>query len=184
MRYPFATIAPLLAHMTAREVGDALGLHSTTIRAWRLRDSDITEDHADALATMLHMHPSEIWSDWQADTTKPCEHCGEPYVPGKPWQRFCAAECRTAAYNDTRRPRQAKALREKYQTDPDARAAMRARSAAYQARYREQLNAAERRRYQANAERERERRRARYWADPEKYREAERQRRARRQETA
>jgi len=184
MRYPFATIAPLLAHMTAREVAEHVDVSADAVRAWRLRGGSISEENADRLATALHIHPAEIWEDWQADVKRTCEHCAEPYVPGKPWQRFCGAPCRFAAYKGTRRPRQAAALRAKYQTDADARAAMRARSAEYQARYREQLNAAERRRYQANAERERERRRARYWADPEKYREAERLRRARRQETA
>jgi hypothetical protein len=184
MRYPFATIAPLLAHMTAREVAEHVDVSDNAVRAWRARDSTITEENADRLATALHVHPAEIWPNWQADVTKPCERCSTRFVPGKPWQRFCGASCRAAAYHATRRPRQAAAARAKYQSDPDARAAMRARSAEYQARYREQLNAAERRRYQANAERERERRRARYWADPEKYREAERLRRARRQETA
>lgn len=182
-RYPFAAIAPLVADMTAAEVADAAHVTTRTVVRWR-GGATIEETHADRLATALHRHPAEIWDDWHADVTRTCDHCETVFVPVKSWQRFCGVECRHAAYVEKRRPKQAAALRVKYQTDADARAAMRARSAAYQARYREQLNAAERRRYQANLEAERERRRARYWADPERYRQAERQRRARRQESA
>lgn len=34
--------------------------------------------------------------------TKPCEHCGQPFKPGKPWQRFGNAKCRDAYHNERR----------------------------------------------------------------------------------
>lgn len=125
MRYPFATIAPLLAHMTAREVAELVDVQPDTVRAWRARGSTISEANADRLATHLHLHPAEVWPEWHADIQRACEHCGATFVPAinSPRIKYCTRTCRERAYNATRAAYKAAWVRERYWADAEFRAA-------------------------------------------------------------
>jgi len=130
MRYPFAPIEPLLAHMTAAEIADIIGVKPGTVRVCRARGSSLSEQSADLLATALHIHPAEIWPDWQADLFQPCAACSTPFVPNKPWQRFCSTPCRWATRDKARR---AETERERYWRDEQKRERKRAAAAEYTA---------------------------------------------------
>ena len=113
MRYPFATIAPLLGSRSSSEVARLAGVQQRSVARWRQDGATISEEHADRLATALHVHPSEVWADWQDDLKRPCAECGEAFLPAymQPRQRFCGKRCRQREW-----------ARRTYQTDEEFRA--------------------------------------------------------------
>lgn len=125
-RYPYAPIAPLLEHLTARQIGDLLGgVPANTVQRWCARPSStITERHADILATHLGAHPKRIWPEWHQDLERRCAHCDSVFVPRPHGTRakYCSRRCREAVYNAERRQYKADWARDRYQNDPEYRA--------------------------------------------------------------
>lgn len=124
-RYPYAPIAPLLEHLTARQIGELIDTPTPTIQRWRARPvSTIPEETADALATRLGVHPATVWDDWTDADTRPCAHCDTVFVPRPHGTRakYCSRRCREAVYNAERRRYKADWARDRYQNDPEYRA--------------------------------------------------------------
>lgn len=150
-RYPFSTIAPLLADMTTSDVAQVAGVSVACVGGWRRRDSDatITEDQADRLATHLAMHPAEIWPEWQADITGVCDDCGSRFVRVRRDQRFCSTPCRIRCHNREYATAKRESRRRRYRQDPAARERYKQNRRRYYAENGEYERARERRRYQA-----------------------------------
>ena len=141
-RYP---LEPFFA-LTGWTLSDVQDIVACNGSEWRKRKAEgLTEQAADRVACAAGFAPLNIWPDFGMD---PCEECGEPYPPSHPRRRFCSVRC--ADRNGKRR---------RYRTDPATRARKLARKAAYNDDCRDYKNAAERRRYWSDPERERARKR-------------------------
>lgn len=60
--------------------------------------------------TASPMH-SEAQGASQAQGSKPCDQCGTPFVPKRPWTRFCRTKCRND-WHSAMRPEAVKEARE------------------------------------------------------------------------
>lgn len=150
-----------LTGWTLSQVQDVAPCNGTE---WRTRKQEgVTEFVADRIACAAGLHPHEVWPEMLDHAleaaAKACaaDDCSDDFVPTDARQRFCSKRCKSRAWQQRQR-----------------------RDAAYRKRE------AERRRgyYAESAEYERRREQRRYWANPERYRAARRDRYRREQQGA
>lgn len=152
MTYPLAPLAEAMG-LSEDKAYKALGINRKTKTVRRIRGEGMTADEADRFAVKAGFMPWEIWPDWTVELTGvgmvPCGSCGELFDAYRPGHRYCSTTCR-------RREQQ-----RRYRTSPRVAEANRANRRAY---------------YAACGAYERAREHRKYWADPEKARQRKRAR--------
>lgn len=156
-------LEPLLALTRSRETGlrmnymelsKLLNVSRDAVQQWSVHG--IPDKRLEEVAVAVGFDPYNVWpellDDLIAEQSKPCENCQEPFVPTNRRMRFCSTNCRTNAWH-----------RANYARNE----AVRERRKAYRADY-----------YAQAGEYERKRERARYWSDPEAFRQRARDARA------
>ena len=160
VRYPVEPLAELM-RMAPGTALSRMGVSGSTAKQYRTEG--VSWRVADRLAHCAGYHPAEVWPEWTDDqieaTKSECaaEDCAERFLPSNARQRFCSSRCRSRV-SARRRSR-----------DPEVRAR--------RAEVRRRL-------YEESAEYEKRREAARYWADPERWRAARRDRYRRQKEAA
>lgn len=150
-RYPLQPLADLVGCPLA-ELGRRLGVSGSTWRNYR--DRGVSFDVADRLATRAGFHPANVWPEWTDALVEGCEQpCAAPdcdvrFVPTRAGHVYCSATCRRRI-----------AKRRELAT-PTGAARNRERRRRYYAENRQYEIGREARRYWADPERARERKRA------------------------
>lgn len=161
-RYP---LEPLLHAAGIGEYGltRLLGVSGSTLIAYRERG--LLVKAADRLAVRLHLHPAEVWPTWNEDALedfgKDCDECGRRFFAAQRNYRFCGGPCRTKWWNRESKRRAWARL------DAERKERRLQQMREYRRSCRAALSVKRRARYAANAEVERARERARYWAKRE-----------------
>lgn len=178
-RYPLGPLAELL-RMSVSAVAHGANVSGTTFKDARCHG--MSQVVAERVAVAHGVPPYVVWPEMldhniEASSAE-CVECGESFVPSRKSHVYCSDKCRHRKHSRER-------MRRKYQTDPV---------------FREERKAANRRHYRETAEYRKayqrrhywetgfgERRKERYWSDPEyRQRRIEQQRayRARKREEA
>lgn len=117
---------------------------------------------ADRAANRCGFHPAEVWPEWVEEAlealSRHCSECGRRFVPAQSNHRFCTAPCRERWWGRESKRRQWQRL------DAEAKERRLQQMRDYRRECAAALSAKRRARYAANAEVERARERARYWA--------------------
>jgi hypothetical protein len=141
----------------------AVGMSGSTQQDARCHG--VTSRVAERLAIEAGLHPYNVWPDMAdhdlIDTQIPCVECETPFTPTRKGHVYCTTKCRNRRHSRER-------MRRLYQTDPDHRARRLAGRRALYAECADYEKARQRRYYYSSGEADR--RRERYWSDPE-YRE-------------
>jgi len=152
-RYPIEPLLELLAEqgVSLHKATEILGMSGSNLKAARTRG--LLVKAADRCALRAGFHPAEVWPSWVEDALveamKPCEACGEAFLPARRNVRFCSQRCRRLVQQ--RRYRQRPEVQERNRA---------ARRAAYR-QTAEYERARQRRYYAENRERIQARRTAR-----------------------
>lgn len=106
--------------LTHNESARTLGVSGSTWQNYMCHG--VNREAAERIADKLGVHPYELWPDMVDHDAgvKPCEECGQPFIPNTTRQRFCDRNCAVRQW-----------MRNRYQSDPDWRARDIARSRAY-----------------------------------------------------
>lgn len=148
-RYPLEPLFVLM-RMSPNKALESLGVGGTMQR--RYRAEGVTERVADRLAVKAGYLPHEVWpeltDDNIADAHIPCAECDTPFLPTNARHRYCSRNC-ASRHNK----------RKRYHEDPAVRARILDRKRTYNAQCADYQAAAERRRYWADPERQRARKR-------------------------
>lgn len=159
-RYPLAALIDA-SGLSEHALGQRVGLSGTPLI--RARRNGLIESAADKYACRLGLVPWLVWSDWLDDAWVKCaaEQCTNQFVPSRKGHRFCSTAC-------YQRDWKARWFRDRYAQDPKFREAQRERAKAYRARSAKALKVKQQAWKAANADRQREYRRAYYLANRER----------------
>lgn len=95
-RYPLAALAAVVGIVPrSSRLARLLRISGTSLA--RFNVDGLTAVQAERYAVRAGCHPFEVWPE-MADhefeaTSKPCDHCGDPFVPMRPTGRFCSPRC-------------------------------------------------------------------------------------------